>query len=164
LQTGSTQKINLVLLSACAFIALVVLLAWIAVGRIQAKIQSDTGEAVQTVLHTTQESLRLWAENSQHRLTRLAGDPRLIVLVEDQLQVPRNREDLIYSDTLKGLRNFFNQHKNRFGQAGFFIIAPDFVNIASMRDMNMGSKSLIYKNRIGFIDHPVARNRQLNPK
>jgi PAS domain S-box-containing protein len=142
-QTGSTQKINLVLMLACAFILLVVLLAWIAAGRIRAKIQADTGEALQTVLQTTQESLRLWAENSKYHLTRLAENSQLVSLVERQLQVPRNREELIYSDGLKELRIFFSQHKNRFGQAGFFIIAPDYVNIASMRDMNMGSKNLI---------------------
>ncbi|NIQ88256.1 MAG: PAS domain S-box protein, partial [Deltaproteobacteria bacterium] len=44
---------------------------------------------------------------------------------------------------LRELRAFFQPRKNQFGQAGFFIISPDFVNIGSMRDGNMGAKNLI---------------------
>ena len=38
-QTGSTQKLNLVIMAAVSFIALVVLIAWIALGMMQEKIQ-----------------------------------------------------------------------------------------------------------------------------
>lgn len=162
-QTGSTQKINLVLLSVCAFIALVVMLAWVAAGKIRIKIQSDTGEALQTVLKTTQESLRLWSVNSQHQLTRLAGDPRLIDLVERQLQVPRDRESLINSASLGQLRQFFSQHKNRFGQAGFFVISSDFTNIASMRDTNMGAKNLIANQALDVLNRAFKGETVLVP-
>jgi len=34
-----------------------------------------------------------------------------------------------------------NEYINRFHLAGFLVISPDFVNIASMRDSHMGEKS-----------------------
>jgi polar amino acid transport system substrate-binding protein len=142
-QTGSTQKINLVLMAACAFIVLVSLLAWIALGRIQARIQADTGEALQTVLQTTQESIRLWTENHKYNLNQLAADPLLVPLVERQLQNYRLKQSLTDGWALRELRRFFFNNRDRFGQSGFFIISPDYTSIASMRDNNIGSKNLI---------------------
>ncbi len=162
-QTGSTQKLNLILLTACAFIVLVFLLAWIALGRIQAKIQFDTGEALKTVLDTTHESLRLWSDNNKYHLSRLAGDPRLVALVERQLQLPRTGKALVNSDTLKQLRDFFNQHKNRFGEVGFFIIAPDFVSIASMRDTNIGTINLIANQALDMLNRAFQGETVLVP-
>ncbi len=45
-QTGSTQKLTLVIMAAVSFIALVILIAWVALGMIQQKIQQDTGNAL----------------------------------------------------------------------------------------------------------------------
>ena len=58
-QTGSTQKLNNVILLAGSLVVLVILIAWIAMDMVRDKIQRDTGAALQTVLQTTQESLTL---------------------------------------------------------------------------------------------------------
>ncbi len=142
-QNGSTQNLTPVVILAVSFIALVVILAWVALNNVKKKIQTDTGDALQTVLQTTRESLNLWAENKTFHLSRLAADSRIVFLVEHQLQMPRNREILLKSRGLKDLRKFFRNNKDRFGKAGFFVIAPDFINIASMRDSNIGVKNLI---------------------
>ena len=67
-QTGSTQKLSLVIMAAVSFIALVILITWVALGMVQEKIQQDTGDALQTVLQTNHESLTLWAENKKFQL------------------------------------------------------------------------------------------------
>ena len=56
-QTGSTQNLSLVVILAVSFIALVMIIAWVALNNIQQKIQTDAGDALQTVLQTTQEFL-----------------------------------------------------------------------------------------------------------
>jgi PAS domain S-box-containing protein len=140
---GSIQKPTILIILCGCFIALVVVLAWFALDRVNEKIQADVGESLQIVLHTTQESLNLWIESNKLNLSQLAMDPRLIFLTERQLSVSRNKSALLKSATLKELRDFFQYRKNQFGQAGFFIIAPDFINIASMRDANIGAKNLI---------------------
>jgi polar amino acid transport system substrate-binding protein len=131
---------------------LVAVLAWFALDRVKEQIQTEVGDALQSVLQTTQESLNLWAESKKFHLTRLAEDPRLVSLTERQLLVPRNKIALSKSETLKDLRAFFIRHKNEFGQAGFFIIAPDFINIASMRDSNMGAKNLIANQALDLLN------------
>ncbi|MGD9176273.1 MAG: PAS domain S-box protein [Desulfobacterales bacterium] len=142
-QRGSTQKLSILLILTICFIAVVVVLAWFAIDRVKVKIQTDVSDALQIVLQTTQESLNLWVESNKFQLNRLAEDTRLVSLVERQLRVPRNRVELLKSDALRDLRAFFRPRKNQFGQAGFFIISPDFVNIGSMRDNNMGANNLI---------------------
>jgi polar amino acid transport system substrate-binding protein len=142
---------------------LVVVMAWFALDRVKEKIQTDMGDALQIVLQTTQESLDLWAESKKFHLKRLAEDPRLVSLTEQQLQVPRNQISLSESEILKELRAFFRRHKNEVGQAGFFIISPDFVNIASMRDGNMGAKNLIGNQRLDLLNRAFQGETVLVP-
>ena len=151
-QHGSIQNPSLLIISICSFLMLVAVLAWFALDRVKEQIQTDVGDALRIVLQTTQESLSLWAESKKFHLTRLAQDPRLVSLTERQLMAPRNKIALSKSENLKELRAFFMRHKNEFGQAGFFIIAPDFINIASMRDSNMGSKNLIANQALDLLN------------
>ena len=151
-QYGSIQKLSILLILAGSFIVLVTFLAGFALERVKEKIQADVGDALQIVLQTTQESLNLWVESNKFQLTRLAEDPRLVSLTERQLRVPRNKDALIKSEALQELRAFFRPRKNQFGQAGFFIISPDYVNIGSMRDGNLGAKNLIANQALDLLN------------
>ena len=84
-QTGSTQKLTVVVILALSFIALVMVITWVALNKIQEKIQIDVSDALQTVLQTTQESLNLWADNKKFDLSHLATDQHLVFLVEHLL-------------------------------------------------------------------------------
>ena len=151
-QHGSIQKPSLLIISVCSFLMLVAVLAWFALDRVKEQIQTELGDAIQIVLQTTQQSLELWAESKRFYLQRMAQDPQLVSLTERQLMVPRNKIALLKSETLKDLRAFFMRNKNEFGQAGFFIIATDFINIASMRDSNMGAKNLIANQSLDLLN------------
>ncbi len=151
-QTGSTQKLNLVILLAGSLVILVILIAWVAMGMVRNKIERDMGDALQTVLETTQESLTLWADNKKFHLRQLAVDPRVVFLVENLLQSSRDKNELLKTHALRELRKFFESNKDRFGQAGFFVIAPDYVNIASMRDSNVGQRNLIANQALDLLN------------
>jgi PAS domain S-box-containing protein len=137
---------------ATCFIMLVVVLAWFALDRVKGKIQADVGDALQIVLDTTHESLNLWVESNKSQLTRLAEDPHLVSLTEHQLLVPRNKISLFESKILMELRAFFRRHRDRERLTGFFIISPDFTNIASMRNSNIGSKNLIANQALDLLN------------
>jgi PAS domain S-box-containing protein len=127
-------------------------LTWFALDRVKEKIQADMSDALQIVLQTTQESLNLWVESHKFQMTLLAEDPQLVALAERQLSVPRNKTNLLKSDALKELRAFFEYRRNHSGQIGFFIISPDFINIASMRDGNIGAKNLIANQALDLLN------------
>ena len=151
-QTGSTQKLNVVFLLAGSFVALVALLAWFALDRVETRIRSDTGEALKTVLQTTRESLTLWANNNRFLLTRLGTNPELVMLVEKQLAVPRNQSDLLKSPSLQELNEMFRLVKDRFDKSDFKIIAPDFLTIASTQAKTLGVKNLIAGQRLDLLN------------
>ena len=91
-QSGLTPKQTILIILACTFIALVIVLAGFALNRVEEKIKTDVGKALQIVQQTTRESLNLWIETNKFDLTRLAGDPRIVFLAEQQLLVPRNKD------------------------------------------------------------------------
>jgi PAS domain S-box-containing protein len=131
---------------------LVVILAWFALDRVKEKIQADVGEALQIVLHTTQESLNLWVESNKSQLIRLAEDPRLVSLTEQQLVVSRDKMSLFESKTLMEIRAFFRRHRDRERLTGFFVISPNFTNIVSMRNSDIGSKNLIASQALDLLN------------
>ena len=151
-QSGLTSQQTILIILACSFIALVIILAGFALSQVEEKSKTNVGDALQLVLQTTQESLNLWIESNKFELTRLAADPRTVFLAESQLQAPRNKNDLLKSPALKELRRFFQNNKDRFGKANFFVIAPDFVNIASMGDENVGSTNPIASQALDLLN------------
>jgi hypothetical protein len=92
-QFGSTPQLNILIILAVAFMALVIVLAGFSLNRVQARIKTDVAEALEIVLQTTQESLGVWVENGKFQLDQLAKEPRLASMVERQLEVPRNKTD-----------------------------------------------------------------------
>jgi PAS domain S-box-containing protein len=130
----------------------VIILAGFALGRVEERIKTDVGKALQIVQQTTRGSLNLWIETNKFDLTRLAGDPRVVFLAEQQLIVPRNKDDLLKSRALSELRRFFQNNKDRFGKASYSIIDADFVNIASMGDENIGSKNRIASQALDLLN------------
>jgi PAS domain S-box-containing protein len=162
-QSGLTRKQTILIILAFTFIILVILLAWFAISRVEEKIKTDVGDALQIVLQTTRESLNLWIESNKFDLTRLAGDPRIVFLVQHQLQVPRNKDDLLKNPSLRELRILFEINKDQFGKASFFIIAPDFINIASMGDKGIGSKNLIASQALDLLNRAFTGETVMVP-
>ena len=57
--------------------------------------------------NTTQESLTLWAENKKFQLGKLAVDPRVVSLVENLLQTPRDKDVFAEQPGLEGIAKIF---------------------------------------------------------
>ena len=162
-QTGSTQKLNMVIMLAASLIVLVIIIAWFALGTVQKKIRQETGESMSTVLHSTQEALNLWAKSEKYNLSRLAADPRVVFLVEYLLQSPPDKAALLKSQGLKELRNFFENNKDRFNNAAFFVISPDHINIASMSDSELGEKNPIASQALDLFNRAMRGETVMIP-
>ena len=163
-QRGSTQKLSILLILTICFIALVFVLAWFALDRVKEKIQADAGDALQIVLQTTHESLDLWVESSKYQIRQIANNLTFRTMVEGQLNVSRNKDALLKSETLPKLRKFFRSRSDQFGQAGlFFNISPDLVNIASMQDGNIGTKNVIANQALDLINRAFQGSAVLVP-
>ncbi len=162
-EKGSTQNLSLVILLAAGFIILVAVVTGFALGQVQTNIKTDVGEALQIVLQSSHESLNLWVESNKFQLNRLAEDPRIIFLTESQLEVPRRKNALIKTAALRELRNFLKPRQDQFGQAGFSIISRDYINIASMRDDNLGAKNLIANQALDLLNRAFEGHTVMVP-
>ena len=162
-QFGSRRKLSILLILTVSFIVLVMILAWFALDRVKEKIKADVGDALQIVLHTTQESLNLWVESNKSQLIRLAEDPRLVSLTEQQLRVPRDQISLFESKTLMEIRVFFRRHRDRERLTEFFVISPDFTNISSMYNNDIGSKNLIASQALDLLNRVFQGEAVLVP-
>ena len=129
------------------FLIAVISIAWIALERIEAQTRVNSSEALQTVLETTQEALYIWVEQRRRNVLELASLPEVRELTQALLSEPRTGTALIASLHLEKLRGFMRPWLNKYSDKGFFIISPDMINIASMRNENLGEQNLIYRQR-----------------
>ena len=129
------------------FLAAVLAGAWSGLGTLEGQHRQQTGESLQVVVATTQELLRSWLSEESRYLERWARDPQVVAFAEQLLKIPRMRQALVSSDVQQELRAYLRERDYRPGGMGFFIIAPDHINVASMRDANIGTTNLIAEQR-----------------
>ena len=138
--------------AAIVFLAVIVLSAWVGLHKIEQQTREASGEALQTVLLTTQKSLHLWASNCLKDAQAYATNPVVIRNAMQLLQTKRDSGSLLQSEALQQLRQQLNRDMELSGYLGFFIIAPDYTNLGSMRDTNIGSKNLIAAQRPDLLE------------
>ena len=124
-------------------IALALSLSRWALQDIEKRSMEDARSSLNTVLQTTQRSLEIWLANQQAKLKDIASQPQLIAAVEQQIYHYKNGDDLLNTSALVALRDIFDVYQQTTRHIGFFVISPDGVNIASMRDQNMSQINLV---------------------
>jgi len=129
-------KFDKVLLSSA--ILIIVLMTWLMLGKIRESIRSELESTLGTILHSTSEAAQNYISQRVTYAKIRAASPRLRNLVKRQLELPRSREVLIADSALAQIRSFFQSSFQNQGFQGFFIISPDSIIIASMRDSNVG--------------------------
>ena len=129
------------------FLIVIALVAWFALTQIENRVRSDMAESLQTVVQATHESLLIWVEYQKSHLAQVTADSEILDLTTRILDVPATPNGLLGSESQSELRRYFIQRRDRFGDVGFFIISPERINLASMRDTNVGATNLIEEQR-----------------
>ena len=145
------------------FMLLVMLMSWAALTEVEHDQREGVASVLQTVLNTTRESLRTWLDGHRDQIETVSRDPQLLALSQRLLRVPPSHDALLSSRPLQQLRDYFEQRRERLGDLGFFIIAPDGTNIGSMRDSNLGRTNLIAKQRPELLDRVFQGETLLVP-
>lgn len=137
-------------------IAIAVSLAWWGLTNIKDKVKDDMRQSLQTVLQTTRETLNIWVRDKKHELDNYVRDSRVVKLSQQQLINYEQGASYKTSHALEKLRTIFVEAYDVDDYKGFFVIAKDGVNIASLRDSNIGDVNLIKK------QHPDLFKRLIN--
>ncbi len=159
----SRQKYYLELILVGLFIIVVLVLAAVSLRSIENRVRNGAGKALQAVLYTTNEALHVWVADHKKVVMEIASQPRLLELAKMQLSIPRDGESLLKSPTLGQIRSYLQPTLERRGYVGIFIIAPDKINVASMRDANVGTRNLITEQDGRSLDSVFEGNCRLIP-
>lgn len=138
-------------------------LAWAALNNIKGEIKEDVRNTLQTVLQTTLGTLQVWVRDQSNKLKHIAADPRIVEQVSRLLMRNHQGGDLLTSPELSQLRTLLTEFQQRAGHEGFFIISPGGINIASMRDSNVGRDNLIHQIRPDLLQRAFAGETVLVP-
>ena len=132
------------------FITIVVLISFSTLSSIKEQTKLNIKESLRTVLHTSQAAQHLWISYRIREIQELTKDK---IIVEYTQKLLANKNIKTVSPTLIKLRNFLEPKLIRNNDKGFFIISPDRISIASMRDTNLGSVNLIQHKRKVYLKH-----------
>ncbi len=141
--------INLILPGV--FLVVVTILGTVMVSHINRHGKITTGNALNAILKANQETMHFWFNDISSSIQSWTSAHRFRLLVEQLLKEPRTKKTLLASKALKKLRIFFKPRLHAGNFNGFFIISPDFINIGSMRNTNVGTFSLIAQQRMSLI-------------
>ena len=115
LQTARSRMVWIVVM--VSFLVAIIASSWLGLNSIEHRMSRDTGESLQIAVKTTHQSIKMWIESKKEHLEEHAKDPRLVALVQEQLEVPRTRDALLASDSLRKLRAHFDMSDYRPGDS-----------------------------------------------
>ncbi len=117
---------------------------------IKRQISYKVEESLQAVLQTTGKNMDSWITDQIRDINEWTMSKEVLNLAAAQLNLyqenidePHVADILRSSPYLEELRRFFRPRLEEHQYEGIFIISPDFVNIASMRDNNIGEVNLL---------------------
>jgi PAS domain S-box-containing protein len=126
-----------------AFLTIVLLVAWFALERMDRQLRAELVDTLVTVNKSVNVSLDMWLENRTREIQHLAQDRDLLPLTQQLLALPRDADTIRNSQVLERMRTLYRYYMDEMNAEGFFIIAPDYISIGSMRDANIGTRNLI---------------------
>ena len=157
------QNYLLISLVTACFIAVISVITIIFLEKIERQTREHSGFAIQTVLHTTDEALHNWANERIVEFSKWSLSDKLLALTKTQLALPRNRDALLSSPTLGDIRLFMREEMLLNEDIDVLLISPDYVNIASTDNENIGKTNIIAKQRKGFLEKVFLGNVQIVP-
>lgn len=95
------------------------------------------------VLNATNNTLDIWTNTRKEHVQRIAQSDEMLRYTKDLLNLPRDSKALCDSQAQKEARKYFDPILESYEDLGMFIIAPDRISIASMRDENIASLNLV---------------------
>jgi len=133
-----TSRSNIGTLLGAIFVVIVMIMSWQAIDKIKEQTRLELKSKLESVLNVTHGAIILFFQDRTDDALYWLKNSELHQHIKVQLQLPRTKKILKGSMALdqmrKILRPLFEDHQD----LGFFVISRDFINIASMRDENIG--------------------------
>ncbi|MDH5559632.1 MAG: ATP-binding protein [Deltaproteobacteria bacterium] len=121
------------------------IISWQALVSIENHIRENLNTILNTTLDTSHKTIKSWAMEKLYDVKQFASRPDLIDQTRLLLEIRHQKKSILGSKPLKEIRRILKPMIEDHKDLGFFIIAPDYYNIASMRDSNLNTLNLTSK-------------------
>jgi PAS domain S-box-containing protein len=138
------------------FLVAVMVLSWYSLQRIHDRLRQDLGNQLSIINSSVHQALRTWLAGRRELVFDLTHDPEVLETASALLGAPRSPQALRADPVMERLRTLLAPRMDRINAKGMFIIAPDRVSVASMRDANLGTVNLIARQRSALMDRAFA--------
>ncbi len=124
---------------------------------IKGHLEGELRSTIRQILVSTEGMLNIWGYDRKSDIKTWASNEEIVEATEKLLSLGDDVEKLSQSSEMEELRKKLKHFLKRFAYEGFFIIAPSFINIGSMRDSNLGKLNLL-KNQPDFLQEVFKGN------
>ena len=131
--------------------------------QIKTETTENSHQTLDAILHTVQASHRVLINQRKLHASTLADFQIIESMTSSLLERSLKNQTIIDSKALTSLRHIFTRELAKNNDRGFFIISPDRINIASMRDSNIGVINLIHKTKPELLDKAFKGEATLIP-
>ncbi|RLA41953.1 MAG: hypothetical protein DRR42_24080, partial [Gammaproteobacteria bacterium] len=138
------------------FLGVVMVLAWYSLERVNNQLRDNMGNQLTIINKAVHQSLLTWFKSRQGLVIDLAHESEVLEATAALLAAPRNPQALSVEPAMQRLRTLLQPRLDRMNARGIFVIAPNRVSIASMRDTNLGTRNLIAQQRSSLMDRAFA--------
>ena len=147
-----------------AFLFIGVVLSYFILSKSESIAREQKVDVLENIISATHHNLSLyWDEHFKPELKVWSADIKIIEAVKELSKVKNSKKSLVSSPSQKTLRQFFLEPLARHDALGMFIISPENINLASMRDTNIGEINLIHKYRPELLKKVFQGSSQLIP-
>lgn len=125
------------------FIAIISSLTYFVIIKVESFIKKEAASTLNAVLKVTENRVLDWEHHRIHDAETITFSEEFKKLYRTQITSTRTKPQISNKLNTEKLRNFIKPHIKKNADLGFFIITPDYINIASMRDENTGEVNLL---------------------
>lgn len=140
---GPLHRHKLIIMAVAITLTLIAYVFFRAMDKLETAELERLENTLKTVLKTTHEALNFWQLEQINSVRHWASHRSLINHVEALAEISHLGDGLSDLTTLESLRMLVNTELKEHEFDGFFVISPDFINLASMRDENIGLRNLL---------------------
>lgn len=97
----------------------------------------------QTTLSITRDALSIWADETKRNALDWSEQPGVRDNIKELLKVPHTKDSLLSSPSIRKLDQFLEPKIKRHQFLGYIVIAPNYINIASLLRANVGDTNLL---------------------
>ncbi len=143
------------------FLLIISIVIYYGLQQIRNKINTQTGDALTTLVESTDSALNSWFDRQEYLLHKFINAPSSAQLIRKVVTSKPQSSDA--RDALNLLRDQRSQLDIKNRHVGFFIINKQHLNIASARDSNLYQVNLIYQQRPDLLERVFKGETLLIP-